>query len=165
MKQPIALTLLGIVLLAGLAGRFARASASGENYAAVQETAVEAFLQQRGWVAGERIPITSDFTYSARVFARKGCWEPLLVSVVGGGSDAGGLYRRAGTREWRFVRDGEESADPPSLRFMLDQTLANFISPGRRASPILAVSAPVKETGACLGPSPSEWRELGAPPA
>ncbi len=166
MSQRLASAFLATVLAAGFAGRLVRTSAPVEDYAILQEAAVERFLDERGWVARERVPLTSNFTYSARTFRHPACWEPLLVSVVGAGSDAGGLYRRAGAREWRFVRNGAATLEPPTLRFMAEQTLFNLtpawlFAGGRMPAPILAVSGPLSPSGSCDAPSPQTWALLG----
>jgi hypothetical protein len=161
MIQRIALAGLALILVAGIAGRLARALAPVEDYAAFHEAGVERFLERRGWSPGERVSITSDYTYSARVFRNPACWDPLLVSVVGAGSDAGGLYQRAGVREWRFVRNGVAQRDPPTLRFMLEQTFYNLARGAERPAPILAVSGPLAPSGSCDAPSPETWALLG----
>lgn len=143
----------------GLGARVLRYGAASDNRQAQNEALVAAFLEARGWRAGERLPLTADFTYSATPYQREGCRDPFFVSIVGGGADAAGLYSRTG-RPWVFIRKGVASASPPTWGVMIDAALSGVR--GKPLAPMLAIYAPGNANGPCAGPSLEDWATLGA---
>jgi hypothetical protein len=154
------------LLCAGLGGRIARATLKEGPDIARDEAAVVAFLDARGWRADERVPVTANYDYAARVFRKPGCPAALVVSPIGAGAEAGGLFRGAGGLDWRFVHGGASHASPPTVRHLIDHGFALIL---RRPAPpsILAMAsapaqAPVAQEGPCAPPSAQDWRIYGA---
>ena len=158
---------LVLALALGFAGRVLRASLhQGGGDLARDEAAAAAFLEARGWRADERVPVTANFDYAARVFRKPGCPAALVVSPIGSGAEAGGLFREAGGLDWRFVHAGVSHGSPPTLRHLADHGLALVL---RRPAPssILAMArapaqAPAPEEGPCAAPSAQDWARYGA---
>ena len=161
MKVRVSLSILLVLLATGLGARVMRSLAQqGGAQVEREEAQVERFLVGQGWSVGERIAITANFDYAARVFRRQGCRQALLVSVIGAGGDAGGLFKRMAGVQWRFMHLGAAYDSPPSVRFMVDYGLALAL---RRPSPpsIVAVAlAPIPAPEECEGPSPQDWRSF-----
>jgi hypothetical protein len=164
-KRYAAGALLCALLLTALGGRVLRGMdvMPGESPVAGAEARIDDLLAGGGWRPGEKLPITGDFTYAARVYRKEGC-PPLLVSVVGGGGDADGLFRRPGAPPWRFMHGGRAYERPPSVRFLVDSIIA-AIMPGVDAPPPIIAVARIAEAPACEGPTPAEWRQLARAPA
>ena len=161
MKARVSLSILLIVLAAGLCGRLVRQlTQQGGAQVEREEAQAERFLVGLGWSVGERVAITANFDYAARVFRRQSCQQVLLVSVIGAGGDAGGLFKRMAGVQWRFMHLGIAYDSPPSLRFMVDYGLA--LALGQRSPPsIVAVAlAPIPAPEECEGPSPQDWRSF-----
>lgn len=169
MKAQVSLSILLIVLAAGLGSRVMRSlTQQGGVQVQREEAQVERFMEARGWTIGERIAITANFDYAARVFRHETCRQALLVSVIGAGGDAGGLFKRMGGLQWRFMHMGAAYESPPSVRFMVDYGLALAL---RQKSPpsILAVAVgatPDVHAQGCDLLSPEDWRSFNeaAPP-
>lgn len=162
MKAQVSLSILLIVLAAGLGARVMRSlTQQGGVQVEREEGQVERFMVARGWTIGERVAITANFDYAARVFRRESCQQALLVSVIGAGGDAGGLFKRMGSLHWRFMHLGAAYESPPSVRFMVDYGLA--LGLGQRSPPsILAVAVGAAGVSAqgCDLPSPEDWRSF-----
>lgn len=168
MKAQASLSILLIVLAAGLGARVMRSLAQqGGVQVEREEAQVERFMVARGWTIGERVAITANFDYAARVFRHETCRQALLVSVIGAGGDAGGLFKRMGALQWRFMHLGAAYENPPSVRFMVDYGLA--LALGQPSPPsILAVAVAAEgATGQSRQlPNPEDWRSFNetAPP-
>jgi len=163
MKAQVSLSILLIVLAAGLGARVMRSlTQQGGVQVEREEGQVERFMVARGWTIGERVAITANFDYAARVFRRESCQQALLVSVIGAGGDAGGLFKRMAGLHGRFMHLGAAYENPPSVRFMVDYGLV--LGLGQRSPPsILAVAvaaAPSIVVEACQLPSPQDWRSF-----
>lgn len=164
MRGYAASILLCVLLAAAFGGRIVRATGgegAAQTGAAAFEADAETLLQARGWSPGERVPITADFTYAARVYRRTEC-PSLLVSILGAGNDADGLYRRPGSPAWRFIHGGRAYDRPPSLRYTIAHWLS-IMKPGATPpAPIVAVASagngPLPPP--CDGPSPEDWRTM-----
>jgi len=163
MKVRASLSILLVLLMAGLGARVIRSlTQQGGVQVEREEAQVERFMAARGWTIGERVAITANFDYAARVFRHETCRQALLVSVIGAGGDAGGLFKRMGGLQWRFMHLGAAYESPPSVRFMVDYGLA--LGLGQRSPPsILAVAvaaAPSVVAEGCQLPSPQDWRSF-----
>ena len=157
MKARVSLSILLVLLATGLGARVMRSlTQQGGAQVEREEAQVERFMAARGWTIGERIAITANFDYAARVFRRQSCQQVLLVSVIG----AGGLFKRMAGVNWRFMHLGAAYDSPPSVRFMVDYGLALVL--GQRSPPsIVAVAlAPIPAPEECEGPSPEDWRSF-----
>lgn len=163
MKRLAADAFLGLLLMAAVGGRIARETGPWLGAPAPAggfEANAEVFMAGFGWSPGERLAITRDFTYAARVFQKEGC-PPLLVSVVGAGGDAEGLFRRSGGPVWRFLHGGRAYDRPPTVRFMLDAMIAAAVPGVEAPPPIMAVAyAEGGRPPQCEGPTAQQWRTM-----
>jgi len=165
MRGLVAGVVLSALLVAAFGGRVLRAVEGGDVAGLTGAPAFEAradkVMRTHGWTPGERIAITADFTYAAVVYRRAGCL-PLLVSIVGGGSDSDGLYRRPGGPRWLFMHAGAAYERPPSARYLVDH-LVTMITPGAVPPPPLVAVASAgdgPQPAPCDGPSPGDWRAM-----
>lgn len=165
MKSFTAGALLCALLLAALGGRVLRSMdiMPADRPAEGAEARIDDLLAGDGWRPGERLPITGDFTYAARVYRKESC-PPLLVSIIGAGGDADGLFRRPGAPPWRFLHGGRAYERPPSVRFLTDSIIA-AVMPGVDAPPPIIAVARTAEAPGCDGPTPAEWGRLASAPA
>jgi hypothetical protein len=160
-RRLVAAILFAALLCAGLTGRVARAALQDGPNLARDEAAVAAFFEARGWRADERVPVTANFDYAARVFRKWGCGVALVVAPVGAGVEAGGLFRGAGGLDWTFVHAGASHAAPPTARFFLDHARALLTRAPAPASVLALARAPAgaqaDEPEACAPPAATDF--------
>ena len=162
MKARVSLSILLVLLAAGVGARVMRSlTQQGGVQVEREEAQVERFMVARGWTIGERVAITANFDYAARLFRRQSCQQALLVSVIGAGGGAGGLFKRMTGVNWRFMHLGAAYESPPSVRFMLDYGLALALrQPGPPSILAVAVAAEGSAAAGCDLPGPQDWRSF-----
>ncbi len=163
-RREAATLLLAGLLCAGFFARVARAGLQDGPNVTRDEAAVAVFLEARGWRADERVPVTANFDYAARVFRKPGCRAVLVVAPIGAGAEAADLFRGAGGLDWRFVHAGESHAAPPTLNYLFDHARARLMRAQAPASILAMARAPAGEGAwddACAPPAPADWRAYG----